>query len=432
MIPFIQNYLFNMWLRRLLLLLTISVAFSQSIHNAYGLGEIYFNHNASSLAMSSRGIIPSFTEDVSLSNPVTWNNLKFAYLAGNYSGNEVSSELGVNGLTGFNSVHFAVPIGTKYAWGFGIKPVFNQQFSLKGSVNEIFINGDTLSTQHFMEGSGGITSLYTALRFPLTTTEGMAVGLDILFGSLRKDTEFSFDNRTYHYFQRNIFTGSLYKLYFSSSRFNNGKIPANIFVMISGSIQSLKARQLSFQPFEDVNGNGYFDTSPPSDNPTPSSVPAAEITIFHNIYNPFEIGFGLDFKFKKRTHIMVELHHWQDKGDKPKELFPLKSLYINKSNQYSISVSKFSPALAFKLSQKIQYRAGLYYRNDNVYTDLSAMNEFGLTVGFGIKFGYTNNQLDFAYKYGSRTGDMISDEIIQQITIGVHLGDLWFVKRRSK
>lgn len=421
-----------MWLRRLLLLLTISVGFSQSIHNAYGLGEIYFNHDASSLAMSSRGIIPSFAEDVSLSNPATWNNLKFAYLAGNYSGNEVSSELGDNGLTGFNSVHFAVPMGTKYAWGFGLRPVFNQQFLLKGSVRKFIVNNDTLNTQHFIDGSGGVSSLYTALRFPLTSTEGLAVEFDILFGSFRKDTKFSFDNRIYHYLQRNIFTGSLYKLFITSNRFNKGKIPANIFFMISGSIRSLKAKQLSFQPFEDVNGNGYFDSSPPSDNPPPSSVPSAETTVYHNIYDPSELGFGLDFKIKNESHIMVEFHHWKDNGYKPEELFPLKSLYINESNQYSISVSKFSPVVALKLSQKIQYRAGLYYRNDNLYTNLSSMNEFGLTVGFGIKFGLTNNQLDFAYKYGMRTGEMISDEIIQQITIGVHLGDLWFVKRRQK
>ncbi|MCH7612724.1 MAG: hypothetical protein IIB95_06525 [Candidatus Marinimicrobia bacterium] len=419
-----------MWLRKLLLLFTISVAFSQSIHNAYGLGEIYFNHDASSLAMSSRGIIPSFTEDVSLSNPATWNNLKFAYLAGNYSGNEVSSELGVNGLTGFNSVHFVVPIGTKYAWGFGLRPVFNQQFLLKGSVSEFIVNNDTLSTQHFIDGSGGVSSLYTALRFPLTSTEGLAIEFDILFGSFRKDTKFSFDNRTYHYLQRNIFTGTLYKLFIISNRFNNGKFPANIFFMISGSVRSLKAKQLSFQPFEDVNGNGYFDSSPPSDNPPPSSVPSAETTVYHNIYDPSELGFGLDFKIKNKFHIMVEAHHWKDIGKKPNELFPLKSLYINESNQYSISISKFSPVAAIKMLQKMQYRAGLYYRKDILYTDLSPMNEFGLTVGFGIKFGLTNNQLDFAYKYGMRTGKMISDEIIQQITVGVHLGDLWFVKRR--
>jgi len=420
-----------MWHRNLLIILTISIVSGQSIHTAYGLGEMSFTHSASALSMSSRGIIPSFTENVSLSNPVTWNHLKFAYLAGNFSGTEAASNLGTNGQTGFSCLQFAVSIGRNYAWGFGVKPIFDQKLSLIGSsMGEFIVKGDTLSTQHFVDGSGGISSIYTALRFPITATEGAAIELDILFGSYRKDTKLRFDDRDYHYYQRHIYDGSLYKLFMSSTRFNKGKIPANIYLMISGSLKALKANQLSFQPFEDVNENGYFDTSPPSDSPNPSSVPTAEKITYKNIYDPFEFGFGLDFKLKNKSHVMAEFHHWNDNGNKRSELFPLKSLYIDQSNQISISVSKFSLGDAFKLSQKMQYRSGMYFRYDNLLNNDSGVNEFGLTAGFGIKFGMAKNQLDFAYKYGLRSGEMISNEIIQQITFGVQIGDLWFVKRR--
>ena len=56
----------------------------------------------------------------------------------------------------------------------------------------------------------------------------------------------------------------------------------------------------------------------------------------------------------------------------------------------------------------------------------------GISLGFGIKFGVANNQIDFAYKYGVRTSDLISNETIQHFTVGLQLGDLWFVKRRPK
>lgn len=423
-----------MYRPKLFAILTITFMLGQSIHSGYGLGERSFTHSASALSMSSRGIIPSFTENVSLSNPVTWNHLKFAYLAGNISGNEVSSNLGTNGHTDFNSLQFAVSIGSNYAWGFGVRPLFSHKLSLIGSSSDEFIvNGDTLNTQHFVDGSGGVSSLYTAIRFPITANEGAAIELDILFGSYRKDTKLRINDRDYHYYQRHIYDGSLYRLFLTSNRFNKGQIPANIYLMISGAIKSLRANHLSFQPFEDVNKNGYFDTSPPSDSPNPSSVPNAESSIFKNIYNPFEFGAGLDFKLKNnKSHIMAEFYHWKDNGNKSDELFSLKSLYIDQSNQYSISFAKFSSDDAFKLSQKIQYRSGVYFRHDNLYNNTSSVNEFGLTAGFGIKFGRAKNQLDFAYKYGLRSGDVKSDEIIQQITFGVQIGDLWFVKRRPK
>ena len=88
MTHYIRSYLFNMWLRKLIIFFSVTVLYSQSIHNAYGLGLISFNHNAAAAAMSSRGIVPSFNQNISLSNPVTWNHLKYTYLSGNYNGDE--------------------------------------------------------------------------------------------------------------------------------------------------------------------------------------------------------------------------------------------------------------------------------------------------------------------------------------------------------
>ena len=70
--------------------------------------------------------------------------------------------------------------------------------------------------------------------------------------------------------------------------------------------------------------------------------------------------------------------------------------------------------------------AGIYIPADIL------VGKMGISLGFGIKFGVANNQIDFAYKYGVRTSDLISDETIQHFTVGLQLGDLWFVKRRPK
>ncbi len=429
MIHYTQNFLFSMLHRRLILLSLFTVLNGQSIHNAFGLGLISFNHNAASTALASRGIIPSFNHNVSLSNPVTWNNFKYAYLSGNYNGDEYSSDLGVNGLSGISSAQFTVPIGDKYAWGFGLKPLFTQQFLIEDDQAESYVEGDTLLTKRSVDGSGGISSLYTAIRFPLTMHEGIAVELDMLFGSLRKDSKFSIDQRTYHYFQRHLFSGSLYKIFLSSDRFNSNNRPINIYFMFSGVINPLEIKRYSFQPFEDINNNGYYDNA---DNPTPSSAPSAEINIYNNVLEPFEIGFGFDMLMKNDLHLMLEAHSWNDSGYKDKTIFPLLSQYINKSQQVSLGIAQFSPETAFKFTQKIQYRGGVYYRRDFLEEMDNYVNELGISLGIGIKFGVANNQIDFAYRYGIRTSDIISDEQINHFTIGIQLGDVWFVKRRPK
>ncbi len=429
MIHYTQNFLFSMLLRRLIILSLFTVLNGQSIHNAFGLGLISFNHNAASTALASRGIIPSLNHNVSLSNPVTWNNFKYAYLSGNYNGDEYSSDLGVNGLSGISSAQFTVPIGDKYAWGFGLKPLFTQQFLIEDDQTETYVKGDTLLTKRSVDGSGGISSLYTAIRFPLTMHEGIAVELDMLFGSLRKDSKFSIDQRTYHYFQRHLFSGSFYKIFLSSDRFNSNNRPINIYFMFSGIINPLKIKRYSFQPFEDINNNGYYDNA---DSPTPSSTPSAEINIYNNVLEPFEIGFGFDMLIKNDLHLMLEAHSWNDNGYKDKTIFPLLSQYVNKSQQVSLGIAQFSPETAFKFTQKIQYRGGVYYRRDFLEEMDNYVNELGISLGIGIKFGVENNQIDFAYRYGIRTSDIISDEQINHFTIGMQLGDVWFVKRRPK
>ena len=199
--------------------------------------------------------------------------------------------------------------------------------------------------------------------------------------------------------------------------------------MFGGAINPVKVKHYSFQPFEDINNNGYYDSA---DNPAPASVPSAEINIYNDILNPSELGFGFDMVMSSDLHLMLEAHSWHDVGKKDKSLFPLLSHYVNQSQQLSLGLAKFSPVAAFKLAQKIQYRGGVYLRNDLLEEVHESVNEMGISLGFGIKFGFANNQIDFAYKYGVRTSDLISDETIQHFTVGLQLGDLWFVKRRPK
>jgi len=413
--------------RKFILFSILSIVYGQSIHNAYGLGLISFSHNAAASAMSSRGIVPSFNQNISLSNPVTWNNLKFAYLSGNYKGDKFTRDSNENGLTGISSAQFAVSIGENYAWGFGLKPLFNQQYLINDNQTEFYVDDDTLLTQRSVDGSGGVSALYTAFQFPVTDNENMALEFDILFGSLRKDSKFSIDQRSYHQFHRQIYTGTLYKIFMSSDRFENKNLPLNLYFMFGGSINPLKIKHHSFQPFEDVNLNGFYDSA---DSPTPSSVPIADLNIYNNAFNPTELGFGLDMRMKNNVHLMFEVHSWKDKGVKPGAVFPLISYYVNQSDQFSLGFAKFSPAVAFQLSQKFQYRGSVYFRKDVIDASNLVIDEMGIAIGIGVKFGFTNNQIDFAYKYGIRTSEIIPKEKIQHFTIGLQLGDLWFVKRR--
>jgi hypothetical protein len=62
------------------------------------------------------------------------------------------------------------------------------------------------------------------------------------------------------------------------------------------------------------------------------------------------------------------------------------------------------------------------------------VSEVGGSLGFGFKFKAVGNQVDLNYYIGNRkySDGTFKREIIQQMQVGVSLGDLWFVKRRQK
>ena len=59
-------------------------------------------------------------------------------------------------------------------------------------------------------------------------------------------------------------------------------------------------------------------------------------------------------------------------------------------------------------------------------------NDLGISIGFGIRFGVTKNQIDFGLNLINRSDSYTSDKLITNFNIGISIGDLWFVKRRVK
>jgi len=49
-----------------------------------------------------------------------------------------------------------------------------------------------------------------------------------------------------------------------------------------------------------------------------------------------------------------------------------------------------------------------------------------------LPFRTTGNQIDFSFRNGSRTFDETQKEIFREVTVGVSLGDIWFLRRRGK
>jgi hypothetical protein len=81
---------------------------------------------------------------------------------------------------------------------------------------------------------------------------------------------------------------------------------------------------------------------------------------------------------------------------------------------------------------QITFRLGAYQDKYSLRYSGNSLIENGISIGFGFKFATTGNQIDFSFRNGTRSITEGQKELFKEITIGVSLGDMWFLRRRAK
>ena len=106
---------------------------------------------------------------------------------------------------------------------------------------------------------------------------------------------------------------------------------------------------------------------------------------------------------------------------------------IQTMDHYNIGIIRFAPRLPKNIFDRFNLKVGAYSNNINLVNSKNNINEYGVSAGLSFNFGVTKNQIDFAYSIGKREGLFeIGDENIQKFSVGITVGDIWFVKRRAQ
>ena len=446
------------------LIIISSFVYSQDVYSAYGIGELLLSHNASVIGAGSTGLMPNFQKNVSLSNPSTWTDMPFAYISINYGGLQIIDKINnrENILSGLHQFQFILPIKGKYAIGISFQPYSSQLYSLYSNNTDIkYIEQDTINFNSYLNGGGGISDLSFSLSARFSKTEKGALKFNYLFGSSRNQISYSMNDGdngldddfdglideegendiNYIYNQRNIYDGTLISGYLSSNRINIGKRKLTISASFNSVFNSFRVKNYSFYPFEDVNNNGYYDLS---DYPTPAgndSIPPTALKYeYKKLFVPYQYAIGLNLEMSDLLNLQAELSNWSDLANGENNVLSNLNYQLTDYQHFNISVIRFARALPRYWYESLHFRSGLFVRKYNLKmyatneTDFNQYdyNDIGLSIGVGIKFGLTKNQLDFGLNLINRSDSINNDKFITNFNIGLTIGDIWFVKRRAK
>lgn len=408
-----------------------STLFSQSLLNGYGIGEKIDIYDAASLGISSTGLLPSFRKDVSLQNPSTWKNLNFTYFTGTYQAEQkiILDDI-LNGTSSLGYAQFIVPIKNKYAFGLGIRPYYDQYLQLNSEdEGEYIAYGDTLATNHSFSSFGGITAFNISFAGNVSTNLNVGVTFDFLYGSARQQTIFSLDDLDYYSQQRHVYSGSLAKFYINSDILSNWNIPLNLYFGWGLPLNAISVKSYYYRLFEDSNDSGEQDNS---DFPKLSDSTDPLILNTENVSAPYEYQFGFDYAIQKGISVLGEYSRWEDK-EKIGVKYSALNDQIKSIDHFNIGIVRFAPRIVKNSLDRINFRVGVYSNKTQLLNSEKIIKEYGVSTGLSFNFSFTKNQIDFAYSIGKRQElNEIGDESIQKFSIGITVGDIWFVKRRTQ
>jgi len=411
--------------RKIVLFLFISAIYCQSSLSGYGYGSLENNSDMRSFGSSSE-LLPSFKNNISLSNPSSWHNLLFTYL--NTSFNVQNTEFQSTAQDNFSlaAAQLVVPWKGKMSFGLSFEPYLNRQLTVSDSTATLYELDDENIFEVRQErfSSGGPSIFKMSYGYKLNDNESLGFTLGTVFGSSRSTINLIVDEENHLLQSRDYFSGNILDIYLSSTRFSIDNKKLLLSASYHFPINGIDVENDTYQAFLDLNGNNYHDLD---DFPDVGQALLPLNFKFKDEISVKSLRFGADYEYKKNHHLQFEILSWNDDG-KYISNNSVFSGYVQSKNKFSFGYAKFVEQFD---RDKINYKASVFFQDYDIKS-LENISEVGLGLGVGINFGITANQIDFGYQFINRSGvHLIDNEKIQNFTIGISIGDLWFVKRRE-
>jgi hypothetical protein len=436
---FLLKYVFR-------LIFFISLCLSQGPFNSYGIGDLQDWNSASAGGSSSLGLVSSYRQNISLSNPTTWPNLKYTFLSLSYSGFESAlKNNSKNGYSNLQSAQLIIPIKNKYAIGIELHPYSYQKIDMIDSLgNDLIAFEDTLDLQKQFVQAGGVMAFDISASTSIFSRTNLALTFQLLFGSSRQSKNLLVDEIPYAISSRLNYSGVNTILFLKHYAFGY-----DFFLRSQFAFKPLEAVQTKLYPYFDTNKNGYHDFSydylnPGYDFPNPNDVPGPEQSRISNIHEPLSFSFGVSNTIYQRFQVSFEYQKIKENASYSNQIPNGFNKRIIENDKISFGAIWYPNKQSFKFLDNLTLRSGLFFNNfatDELSDDSTiriksknSVTEFGYSIGFGYKFKAVGNQIDFAYSSSLKSFEAsdYSEERLRGFQIGISIADIWFIKRRQR
>jgi hypothetical protein len=402
-------------LPRILLVLLLGIAFAgaqNSFYSQYGFGIKSPSISVRSLGMGKTGAASRDTLSLNTLNPALWTNFSTTSLQGQmFSSVLVTSKLSfsnwLNRFTGFSA---KFPVGKRIGIALGIQP--QTRMNVQQSVMDSVLYLDEYvrySTQ--VEGLGGVSSFFIGTGYRLTPHFNLGLRARFFFGKFSHEIATDIDD-----------DGNLDDYYSKDLKIDGIQLGAG-FLWMSPN-RSLQLAAYSDQSLYFKYRISYDYTYGP--DTTLGSV---------DLQYPSSYGLGVRQQLNSGFALNFDARFTQVAENLYQEFYIFQPIASRDAYYFGLGLEKEPRSNKRRgFSQKLSYRAGLYYETASFYRQ-DPFKEIGITLGLSMPFNQDQSRLDFAIVLAQRSGFLKADIGVENLVnfhIGITTGEQWFKKFRKR
>ena len=392
---------------------------TSSPYSFYGLGDVRFRGTVENRSMGGLSVL-SDSIHINLQNPAQLASLKLTTfaVAGTFTPTKMKTSTQEEKSQRTTLDYLAVGLPSKkFGFGFGLIPYSSVGYKILNFAT------DTDPTTRRYTGTGGINKAFFGMGYQITKKLSVGADLQYNFGNIETKSVNFIDGVQYgsREINRSEVSGVNYNfgLAFQSKISKKLTIFSGLTYTPQANLNLANERKVATIQFLTAGGERVVEEEDINVDDSKLKMPS-KLTFGTAIGQVRKWMIGTEITFQGTSDLGNRFNDISNATYENSVRYTLGGYYIPKYTSYTSYLSK------------VTYRGGFRYENTGLLVFGQQINDYAMTLGFGLPLNGTFSNVNLGFEFGKRgtTNAGLIEENYTNISLGFTFNDEWFRRRK--
>ncbi|HCQ12474.1 hypothetical protein [Flavobacterium sp.] len=392
---------------------------TSSPYSFYGLGDVRFRGTVENRSMGGLSVL-SDSIHINLQNPAQLASLKLTTfaIAGTFTPTKMKTSTQEEKSQRTTLDYLAVGLPSKkFGFGFGLIPYSSVGYKILNFAT------DTDPTTRRYTGTGGINKAFFGMGYQITKKLSVGADLQYNFGNIETKSVNFIDGVQYgsREINRSEVSGVNYNfgLAFQSKISKKLTLFSGLTYTPQANLNLANERKVATIQFLTAGGERVVEEEDINVDDSKLKMPS-KLTFGTAIGQVRKWMIGTEITFQGTSDLGNRFNDISNATYENSVRYTLGGYYIPKYTSYTSYLSK------------VTYRGGFRYENTGLLVFGQQINDYAMTLGFGLPLNGTFSNVNLGFEFGKRgtTNAGLIEENYTNISLGFTFNDEWFRRRK--